>query len=89
MNRDESGRFSKAHKRTLEGDVADIFWMVSELKRDLKAMRGEISERLRVIELHVEILQGSKANAINWTKEQRQAFLDGLQRMTLGRYGEP
>jgi hypothetical protein len=71
--RDKSGRFTKAPKRTLESDVADCYWMLQELKRDLKGMRGEINERLRVIEL-------SLATPITtWSKAQREAFLSGLR----------
>jgi hypothetical protein len=76
--RDSSGRFSKAPKRTKESDIADIFWMVQEMKKDLKQMsedlaywvnrqlqlevkvdaaRGEIGERLRVIEGDIEKMQ--------------------------------
>ena len=51
--RDKSGRFTKApppKMREMSEDIGEIFWMVSELKRDLKAMRGEIGERLRQVE---------------------------------------
>jgi hypothetical protein len=75
--RDSSGRFTKAPKRTLESEVADCYWMLQELKRDLKGMRGELNERLRLVELHLEGLQGFRQ--LQWTEQQRKAFLSGLR----------
>jgi len=81
--RSADGKFAKAKSPktvTVEETVADIYWMVQELKRDLKGMRGEIGERLRVLELRLEHLQNPPLMP-QWTPEMREALLRGLRKV--------
>jgi hypothetical protein len=55
--RDKSGRFTKSPKRTLETDVADIYWMLVELQKDFKALRSEAGEHWRQVEGDIEQIQ--------------------------------
>ena len=55
--RDSSGRFTKPPKRTLEKDVSEIYWMLVELGKDFKALRGEAGEHWRQIEGDIEKMQ--------------------------------
>jgi hypothetical protein len=58
--RDSSGRFTKKQierARTVREDVADCYWMLREIQKDLRALRGEAGEHWRQIEGDVERMQ--------------------------------